>query len=157
MLTVFLRRSLLLPEPGVVRRSRRMAQRQTPSPGSRSLGWGGTRCVHHVHPPSAAATVHVVPGGVTEPSPLPCEALDSCLRVAVTSHAEATDMRVLVTLEAGDQGVSRAGPIEAFPLGLQTAVFSLSSRGPVSGSQCPLLMRPPVTLRWGHPKDLVLT
>ena len=70
--------------------------------------------------------------------------------------AQATETHVLVTLEAGDQGVSRAGPIEAFLLE-QTAVCSLSSRGHVSGSQCPLLMRPPVTLHWGHPKDLILT
>lgn len=34
-------------------------------------------------------TVHVVPGGIPEPSPLPYEALDPCLRLAVTSHTDA--------------------------------------------------------------------
>lgn len=85
---VFLQKSLLLPEPGVVRRSRRTAQRETPFPESRSLGWRGDRLCSISSPPSTAATVHVVPGGITEPSPLPCKALDSCLRVAVTSHTD---------------------------------------------------------------------
>ena len=49
---------------------------------------GGHAVFTTSNPPSAAATVHVVPGGITEPSPLPCEALDSCLRVAVMSHTD---------------------------------------------------------------------
>lgn len=78
---VFLRKSLLPPEPGLVRRSRRMAQRHTipgePEPGVE----GGHALLTISNAPSMPATVHVGPGGITDPSLLPCEALDSCLRL----------------------------------------------------------------------------
>lgn len=155
MLMVFLRKSLLPPEPGLVRRSRRMAQRQTPSPGSRSLGWrGDTLC--SPSPTPLQCQRQFTWGQVASLTRHCCPArrwtrVSGCCNKPHRRVAQTTEMLVLVTLEAGDQRVSRVGPIEAFLLDLQTAVFSLSSRGRVSGSQSPLLIRPPVTLHWGTP------
>lgn len=100
---VFSQKSLLPPEAAPGQSDDpdgRTAQSQAPSRGAGAWGGGGTRCSPSPTPlrpqprftcgiTEPGGTVHVVPGGIPEPSPLPYEALDPCLRLAVTSHTDA--------------------------------------------------------------------
>ena len=90
---VFARKSLLPPEAAPGQSDDpdgRPRDRHHPG-GAGAWGGGGTRCSPSPTPlqPQPRFTCGItVPGGIPEPSPLPCEAPDQCLRVAVTSHTD---------------------------------------------------------------------